>query len=335
MRHHYSLEPGSYRDRNGRVYCISDEIFRGLSKQALKEWEYLSSTDFFHRFINEGKIIYSERVEHSKILDPKIRKEWAGFLKHQVVPYISYPYEWSFGMLKDTALLHLELLEAALSENMIIKDSSSFNFQWLGTDPTFIDIPSFIELKPGEPWVAYKQFCQMFLFPLFLQAYKNIPYHYWLRGHIDGIEPEHCNAIMSLRDFFRPGIFLDVYLQTKLSISYGHSNRNVKKEISESGFNKNLIKSNVKRIRKIIQRLYWKRFKSEWSNYSIDHSYGDMDYAEKKNFVRNVIISKRWKLVWDLGCNTGVFSRIAAENASYVLSIDNDHLSIERFYQEL
>jgi ribosomal protein L11 methylase PrmA len=39
--------------------------------------------------------------------------------------------------------------------------------------------------------------------------------------------------------------------------------------------------------------------------------------------------------VWDIGCNVGVFSRIAAERARYVVAMDGDHVAIDRLYRAL
>ncbi len=148
-------------------------------------------------------------------------------------------------MLKDAALLHLELLLAALDEDMILKDSSAYNIQWQGVRPVFIDIPSFEVLPPGEPWVGYRQFCQLFLYPLFLQAYKNVDFHPWLRGSIDGIDPVQINNLMSVRDRFRPGVFTNVYLQAKLQEKFSGTRKDVKNDLKNAGFNKQLIRANI------------------------------------------------------------------------------------------
>lgn len=331
----YQLEPGSFRDRTSRVFYSENSVFRALNKQALGEWEVLSSSKFFSRFIAEGKIVQTKRVEFPGNLDSVIPGKWSAFLKHQPIPFISYPYEWSFGMLKDAALLQIELLLAALDEDMVLKDSSAFNFQWKGVSPVFIDIPSFEKLASGEPWVGYRQFCQMFLYPLFLQGYKNIPFQPWLRGNIDGIDPEICNNLLSVRDLLRPGVFMHVCLQAKMQARYASTQKDIKKDVSTAGFNKKLIKNNIEGLRKLIRGLSWKRSSSQWSHYVNEHIYTDSDHEIKKSFVCDVISLQTWNLVWDLGCNTGAFSRIAAENAQYVLAMDADQLAIEYFYQEL
>lgn len=331
----YQIEPGSFHDRNSRVFYCANAVFRGLNEQALNEWETLSFTTFFPRLMAEGKLVYTERVNTAGELDSALLGEWAAVLKHQTIPFISYPYEWSFGMLKDAASLLLELLLAALDEDMILKDSSAFNIQWKGAKPVFIDIPSFEKLTPGKPWVGYRQFCQMFLYPLFLQAYKDVSFQPWLRGSIDGIEPEQCNNLMSTRDLLRPGVFMHVYLQTKMQAKYAQTQKDIGGDLRAAGFNKGLIKANVIRLSKTIRNLTWKRARSQWSDYASDNNYTDTDREMKVAFIRNVVMSRPWNLVWDLGCNIGTFSRIAAGNARYVVAMDGDQLAIERFYQAL
>ena len=330
-----NIEPGSFRDRNGRIYYFDDAIYSGISSRALEEWKALASTKFFRRAMEDGKLVGTEEADPKQIPDPALANEWAGILKHERIPFISYPYEWTFGMLKDAALLQLDLLASALKENMTMKDATSFNIQWIGSRPVFIDIPSFERLVPGSPWSGYRQFCTLFLYPLFLQAYKNISYHARLRGNIDGIDPEECNNMMSLRDLLRPGVFTDVFLQAKMEKSYADSSKHVKEDLKKSGFNAEMIKTNVRRLQKIIGKLTWKQAQSEWSDYATHNSYTETDGASKEAFVRTAVIQKRRNLVWDLGANTGRYSRIAAENSQYVVAMDSDHLAVERFYIEM
>jgi len=329
------LEPGSFRDRTSRIFYSNGAVFRVLDEQSLKEWETLSSSKFFRGFIAEGKIVGTERVESDNSLNVTDTQNWKAVLRHQTIPFISYPYEWSFGMLKDAALLHADLLKAALKEGMILKDSSAFNIQWNGASPVFIDIGSFEGLRKGEPWVGYRQFCQMFLYPLMLQAYKDINFQPLFRGQIDGFEPEDFNKLMSFRDLFRKGVLLHVFLQAKAQMKYADTRKNVKNTLQSVGFSKELINNNVSNLRKTIEKLSWKRSRSQWSNYMNEHSYSDADHESKKSFVHEVTASRQWNLVWDLGCNTGTFSRIVAENSRYVLAMDTDHLAIEFLYQEL
>jgi SAM-dependent methyltransferase len=325
-------EIGSFRDRHGQVFYRDDRVFRGLSAEALGNWKRLESTEFFKRFSGEGRIIGTRLLDSTDLPEAD---SWSGILEHDRIPFVSYPYEWSFRMLKEAAQLQLELVLAALNEGMILKDASSFNIQWTGAKPVFIDIPSFEAWTEGEPWVGYRQFCQLFLYPLMLQSYKGIGFQALLRGRIDGIDPEECSRMMSLRDRIRPGVLSHVYLQAKLEARCSASQSNARKEIRTAGFSRDLIRNNLQGLLKTVKRLTWKQTESTWSEYTDQHSYSADDEASKEEFVSGALEKSRPGLVWDCGCNTGSYSRIASKHAEYVIALDSDHLAVERLFNNL
>lgn len=328
-------ETGSFRDRQGRVYVQPDAVFRGLSSQAWSEWELLSNTKFFKKALESGSIVKTEADDSLTVDTADLPQPWHAYLKHERLSFVTYPYEWPFDMLKDAALLQLELLEQAVAEGMILKDSTPYNVVYRGAQPVFIDIPSFEKLKPGEPWIGYRQFCELYLYPLMLQAYKDIPYRHWLRGRVDGVDPADCNAMMSFRDRFRPGVFTNVYLQSKLINAYSDSNRSIKKEVTNAGFSKELIKANLKKMKKLVSGLNWNKGKTEWSDYAQTHSYDDENFQMKIDFVRESAQAKPRALAWDIGCNTGTFSKILAEKSDTVIAMDIDPLAVQKLYNEL
>jgi SAM-dependent methyltransferase len=327
------VEAGSFRDRHSRVFYRGAEVYRALSARALEAWDALSSTRFLPRLVAEGKVVRTERAEP---LAPGAAPAgcWAGFLRHEPVPFVSYPYEWPFGMLKRAALLQLELMEAALAEDMILKDASPFNVQWRGTRPVFIDVASFERLAPGAPWAAFRQFCRMFLYPLLLQAHKGVPFQPWLRGRIEGIDAEDLSRLMSLRDLLRPGVLAYVFLPARLEAA-GVRLRGIDGDLRRARFSKEMIQANLRRLRRLIGGLSSRRKRSLWSEYEAEHGYAAPDRARKEAFVERVARSRPWGLVWDLGCNTGAFSRIAAACARYVVAMDADVLSVDRLYSAL
>jgi len=327
------FEAGSFRDRTSRVLLHENKVFRVLNQIALKEWLHVNNQDFYKECVRHQKIIDSEECQLSML--GTSNHQWKAVLQHERIPFISYPYEWSFEMLKDAALLHLDLLSQSLSSNIILKDSSSYNVQWLGTSPIFIDIPSFIELPKGSAWAGYRQFCELFLFPLMLQAYKGIAFQPWLRGSLEGITSSDLHKTMSIRDMFRAGVIMHVSLQAKLQSRYNNLETNVQKTMKKAGFKKELISHNVTGLKRLISKLQWKQSTSTWSNYVNEHNYSDKDMDEKKSFVQKITSSNKYNMVWDLGCNTGTFSRIAAENADHVIAIDYDPLTIDQLYRSL
>jgi hypothetical protein len=288
----------------------------------------LSAAPFFRGHVQRGSIVRTERVDDS------VRAgDWAAVLKHDRIPFVSYPYEWTFGMLKDAALLHLDLMRAALDAGMILKDSSAYNVQWAGAQPVFIDIPSFEILGKSEPWIGYRQFCELFLYPLMLQAYKGADFRPWLRGSIDGIPARSLRPLMSARDLARPGVLMHVAAQNALQRRYSGGDANVRGSLAAAGFDKRLIVRNVEGLRKIVSRLAPGGSKTEWADYAKTHSYDDAEFQAKCTFVRDAAARRRWRLAWDLGCNTGTFSRIAAEHSDTVVAMDGDWMAIEQLYQ--
>ena len=329
------VEPGSFRDRTSRVFYADGAVLRGLDGRALVEWDALAATRFFPRLLREGKVIGTERLQAVGVRRPGDDTQWAGVLRHERISFVSFPYEWCFGMLRDAALLQLELLEAALDEGMILKDATPFNVQWAGARPVFIDVASFERLRQGEPWAGYRQFCEMFLYPLLLQAYRNVAFQPWLRGRIDGIEAMQCWNLMSVRDLFRPGVLAHVYLQAKAQSRFADTAQDVRGDLRVAGFHSALIKANVRRLARLVRRLRWREAASTWSEYTTGTSYAEREREAKAAVIERTVASRAWKLVWDLGCNTGVFSRMAAQRAELVVAMDGDHLVIERLYQSL
>src|SRR3989442_3252516 len=174
-----------------------------------------------------------------------------------------------------------------------------------------------------------------FLYPLLLQAYKDIPFQPWLRGRLDGIEPQEMRNLMSLRDLFRSGVLGHVVLHARLERRHGGSERDVKRELRKAGFKKELILANVKRVEKLVRKLEWRPGASEWSDYRALGHYSDSDSEHKADFVRRAAAASRWELAWDLGANDGRFSRIVADHARNVVAMDADPAVVDELYRSL
>jgi hypothetical protein len=318
-------EPGSFRDRNGSVFYQDGRVLRRLSPRAYANWQRLQATAFFAKHVDAGSIVGT--TDRGPLLDG------GGLVEHARIPFVSYPYEWPFGMLKEAALLHLALMRDALEEGFVLKDASPYNVQWQGARPVFIDIPSFEPLGAGEPWVGYRQFCELMLYPLMLRAYRGVDYRPWLRGRIDGIPAEEMRRLISSRDLLRGGVLLHVVAQTLLQRRYSDSSRDMRRTLADAGFDRALIQRNVEKLTRLVRSLAPPRTRTEWSDYDRSHSYDAAEHEAKAAFVRRVAESRRWRLAWDLGCNTGTFARIVESHADYVVALDADWMAVERLYQ--
>jgi hypothetical protein len=330
-----AFEPGSFRDRHARIFRHEGRILRTLSASARDDWEALSATRLFARRTGDGTLVQTRRPPDEAMLLESAGNGWRAVVEHDRIPFISYPYEWTFGMLRDAAILQLDLVREAIEEGLILKDATPYNVQFMDGRATFIDTASFTRLVPGEPWHGYRQFCRLFLYPLMLQAYKDAPFQPWLRGSLEGIEPRDMRALLGARDLLRSGVLTHVALQAGAEARMGSTTRNVRAELKQAGFSAALITANVKRLRTLVERLAWKRQTSTWSEYAGRNTYTPEDAARKEAFVRRAAAARTRRLIWDLGANTGHYSRVVAPHAECVVALDADVLAVERLRTDL
>jgi hypothetical protein len=282
--------------------------------------------------------VRTEEVEGAEAPPGLRAEEYGAVLRHELIPFVSYPYEWTPGMLRDAALLTLDLILASLDEDLVLKDATPYNVQFKGSRPIFLDVGSWEKLGAGEPWAGYRQFCMQFLYPLMLQAYKGVPFQPWLRGALDGITPAQARSLMSFRDRFRKGTTTHVFIHARLDQSYskrGRTGGDIKKELKSAGFGKELIRANVRKVRKAVEAADWSPPASVWTAYRGDNTYEDADNQAKAAFIKGVAGQREWNLAWDLGANDGHYSRILAEHARTVLALDLDPSTVELLYRDL
>jgi hypothetical protein len=101
------------------------------------------------------------------------------------------------------------------------------------------------------------------------------------------------------------------------------------------GFGRELIRSNVRSLRRVVRGLRWRGGPSTWSDYESRCPHVLVDQSAKAAFVRTVTAGRRRRRVWDLGCNVGRFALIAAENADCVVAMDSDQRAVDILYGRL
>jgi hypothetical protein len=316
------------------VYVDDDAVWRGLSKEALADFEALAASRFFADAIARGDIVATERVDDTAA----VPDEWAAVLRHQRIEVLSYPYEWPFEMLRDAALLQLSLTRGALAEKLITKDASAYNVQFVGIKPVFVDVGSFERLRGGEPWPGYRQFCELFLNPLLVQALRDVPFQPLLRGSVHGISPGLAADLLRGEGRFTKGVFTHVKLHARAERRYADADRerDVKAELQRAGFGPGIIDAQLKNLEKAVRGLRWAKQDSTWSDYSDRAHYDDGDLGAKERFVAAAVAASAPRRVLDLGANDGHFSRLALEaGASSVVAVDSDDLVVDRLYRDL
>ena len=76
-----------------------------------------------------------------------------------------------------------------------------------------------------------------------------------------------------------------------------------------------------------------KGVKTEWAEYYDATNYSDSSLAEKGKLVEAYLSRIKPSTVWDLGANTGYFSRIASDKGIFTAAFDIDPMAVEQAYQ--
>ena len=325
-------DPASFRDPCGRVFKKNKRIFRLISELGARDYKIVRDTKFLSRMAGLDKMIEASEVDPAILEAPDLNPQVV--LEHPFLPFISYPYEWCFPMMKKAALLHLELQTLALGENLMFSDASAYNIQFKGPKPIFIDYLSVWPYREGQIWEGHRQFCEQFLNPLLLRSLLGVVHNAWYRGSLEGIPSgELCKMLPWYRKLSR-NLFLHVVLPSRLN-NLAQS----EKTGSLSGLSQNLPKATLKKM--FTQLHSWinglkplSSSNTTWADYGSMHCYESEEIVKKQNFVSDFIHSTKPGMVWDLGCNTGEYSELALESgASQVIGFDFDQAVLEKAFE--
>ncbi|MDB5195974.1 MAG: hypothetical protein JWP88_344 [Flaviaesturariibacter sp.] len=327
-------ESSSFRDRSGFVFYNQNKVYRAVLPAYKESFDRFISSGLYNQLLTKSLIISHEEVpekdwEPLALADSNVCK----VLQVPKLPFISYPYEWSFQQLKEAALLTLQIQLIALEYGMTLKDSSSYNVQFWKGKPIFIDTLSFEAYEEGKPWVAYRQFCTHFLAPLALLSKVSIDLRRLSQLYIDGIPLDLASKLLLKKTRFSPFFQMHLHYHAKLEARYSDDVQATKKV--KYNLSKNKLLAIINHLQSGIAGLNLTISKTEWSDYYQQFSYTDTSIEHKKTLVKEWAESLAPEHVWDLGCNTGLFSEIVQPFSKQVTSFDIDYLAIEKFYQSL
>ena len=319
---------GSFRDPAGFVFRRDGTVLRHVAKSYGPVYDRLVASGLYQSLVGDGLLLPHDEVpagprdsDAYKILEPV------------EVPFISYPYEWCFSQLRDSALVTLDIQIRAIEFQMSLKDASAYNIQLSGGRPVLVDTLSFEEYEEGYPWVAYRQFCQHFLAPLALMALRDVSLGRLLEIHLDGIPLELAARLLPLRSRLRPGLAMHLFSHARLQSR--HAGTKMAREEFRGRMSRKGLLTILNNLRSTVRGLGWDPQASAWSDYYQGESYDEVGFASKKTLVAEYLRCIVPQEAWDLGANTGEFTRIAAGQGARVISIDSDPGAVELSYRDV
>lgn len=320
----------SFRDPSGFLFSVNGVLYRQVNRKYENEYARLMESGLYEKLVKAGLLIPHVEADQAPAESGAALK----VIQPERVPFISYPYEWSFGQLKEAALTTLSIQRRALKLGMSLKDASAYNIQFLRGKATLIDTLSFEIYKEGQPWVAYRQFCQHFLAPLAMMALKDIRLNQLLRVYIDGVPLDLASELLPWKTRFNFGLLTHIHLHAGAQKRYaGVASEAAKPRVGSMSLQ--AMTGLIESLESTIKKLEWKPGGTEWGNYYDITNYSDAAFEHKKKLVGEWTKRLQPRLVWDLGANNGVFSRVVSEKDTPVISFDIDPTAVEQNYRQV
>lgn len=341
--------PGSFRDPAGHIVLSHGIAYRRIEPAGRDAYERLVTSGLYEALVTEGLL-----VPHDDLGPLPEHPGAHTILRPEQVPMVSYPYEWCVSQLRDAALVTLHSQRVAMRHGMSLKDASAFNVQFIRGRPVLIDTLSF-EPYLGGPWPAYRQFCQHFYAPLLLTGAIDARLGRLTQSFVDGVPLGLAARLLPLRSWLRPGPLLHIHLHAAAEKRWskragarpandGHDREdddrheradNRSDQLQPDRRSQRSAAAIVESLERAVSHITWIP-RSAWTTY-----YDDRDSYAAAAFEHKSTVVARWLeriapgVVWDLGANTGHFSRLAAERGARVVAIDADAASVELLYREV
>jgi ribosomal protein L11 methylase PrmA len=324
---HDGVLGASFRDPSGFVFSRGDVLYRQVNRAYAAHYDHLLASGLYADLVERGLLV-------AHVEEPGMAPE-AGdahrVLRPERVDFVSYPYEWSFSQLRDAALLTLEIQRRALEYGMTLKDASAFNVQFQRGRPVWIDTLSFEIRREGQPWVAYRQFCQHFLAPLALVAHVDPRLGALSREHLDGVPLDLASALLPARAWLDPHLLVHLRIHARFQRRHaGRADAGVRaRRVDRRG-----LLGLVAALESAVRRLRWRPRASPWADYYAGDSYAEEAARERRTRVAAWIEKMRPPALLDLGANTGAMSRLASGRGIPTVALDADPACVEAAYRE-
>ena len=325
-----TVEPASFRDPSGFVFYRDGILYRQVRQSYRTHYDLLMQSGLYSDLAAAHLLIaHTEDPVESAAAEDAYR-----VLRPERLVLISYPYEWCFSQLQDAALLTLDVQKRALNAGMWLKDASAYNVQFSNGKPILIDTLSFERYDEGGPWAAYRQFCQHFLAPLALMSRTDVRLNTLLRTHIDGIPLDLASRLLPRTTWLQPGLLAHIHLHGAAQKRFASEQQKVP-DVS-ARISRTAVLGLIDSLETTVRALKWNPAGTTWADYYANTNYTDAAMKAKQESVRTLLgrIAPAPASVWDLGANTGLFSRVAAAQGAQTVAWDMDPAAVEQNYLE-
>ena len=158
-----------------------------------------------------------------------------------------------------------------------------------------------------------------------------------LRANLEGVPLDLAARLLPGRTRFSMGLGPHIHLHARAQRQHADDGRDVGtgqgSKAGGTGMTASRLATLVELLRDTVRGLAWRPEGTEWADYADNTSYDRDATAAKEAAVSTALEAVRGTRAWDLGANTGRYSRLAADRGYRVVSLDVDPAAVERHYQ--
>lgn len=303
-------------DQAGTVFRWRDGFYRALKSEAAPFYASLFQKGTIQRLVDRGLLVESE-------LAPLALAGFECVIRHRRIPFVSFPYEWCAPMIRDAANAVLDLLTDLATDGLTLKDGHLFNSLFDGCQPTHVDLTSIVPAEPDGHWPGAAEFRTRCIHPLVLMeqgddrvarmlmfeelAVTRTDVHRWHRAGTG------ANSVRRLATDFAGALWQQ--LRQSLPHQFG-------RRPDHSG--------TVEELRAEL-RASGETPTDHGSPAPAGSSDEARDYPQRA--TRELLERLRPRTVLDIGCNSGIYSHLAARSGAIVVSFDKNPTRVAELYR--
>jgi hypothetical protein len=337
-----SFNASSIVDQNGRLFEWQGQLFRAISSKYASFIRDLFLGGTIDQLVNRGFLIETK-------IAPFVLDGYDLVLEHRRVPFVSYAYEWTPSMLKDAAILLLDLGIELVSRGITMQDAHPWNILFDGSRPVFVDAGSFKPIDDSNAWVPEKEFLRFFLRPLiFFSKAENRLARCFLSDYHGVTETDMDYLRRSVSSSTFSDVLDDLKQISKLTLYNTIRRREIlfqtmqmvrntlsRRKLTENG-EQLLTSHRLSELKKKVIAIDFPKQSTTWAEYHMRTSYpndNSLDEWTKKNrSVLDVLTELRPRTLLDVASNRGWYAQQAAKLGCNVVAFDNDEPSIANLY---
>jgi hypothetical protein len=319
--------PASFRDPSGFIFEQDGVLFRQVNAAYRDHYDHLMGSGLYNDLARAHLLIPHREVDLSRAVTADAYK----IIQPERAPFVTYPHEWSYSQLRASALVTLDIQKRALKHGMILKDASAYNITLVGGQPCLLDTLSFEKHQPGPPWIAYRQFCRHFLAPLALMHYTDVRLNQLFVTQIDGVPLDLAAKLLPFRS--RLNLAAQLHIHVHAAGEKRYAGRKV--DTQQRPVSQHALLGLIDNLESAIRKWDWNPGKTAWAEYYSNDSYTPSAFAHKREIVAQWIAQTAPHTMWDLGANTGEFSRLASQQGILTVSMDFDPGTVDLNYRRM